>query len=253
MAPVWQGDCGRCLSWRVGCSHVSGLFVRHVMTAGPDVFRLNRSLSNYRAVVAQDITAGSSVRAAIPLCCHITPLSLRQLLCLERRCLCVPVYAGIEALLLSVLPADNSASAPYRPCDAGYLLASAAATSLKGLFDSRRRALFARGVSAAVMIHQAREPGCLARCATGGFELERDVSPSRGGLLVNKQHRPTHLRNKTVRRGRFSAKIFERSSLQSLLGALLRVLFRVKTLAQRAGCGGKTASPFSWFRSTTGE
>jgi len=33
-------------AWRVGCSHVSGLRVRYVMTAGPDVFRLIRSLSH---------------------------------------------------------------------------------------------------------------------------------------------------------------------------------------------------------------
>lgn len=36
---------------------------RHDMTAGPDVVRLNRSLSHYRAVDAQDNATGSSVRA----------------------------------------------------------------------------------------------------------------------------------------------------------------------------------------------
>jgi len=54
MAHIWQRDFGDVLALRVGCSHVSGLFMRHVMTAGPDVVRLNRSLSHYRAVDAQD-------------------------------------------------------------------------------------------------------------------------------------------------------------------------------------------------------
>lgn len=63
MAPIWQCDFGDVLALRVGCSHVSGLFMRHDMTAGPDVVRLNRSLSHYRAVDAQDNATGSSVRA----------------------------------------------------------------------------------------------------------------------------------------------------------------------------------------------
>ena len=63
MAPIWQRDFGDVLALRVGCSHVSGLFMRHHMTAGPNVDRLNLSLSHYRAVDAQDNAAGSSVRA----------------------------------------------------------------------------------------------------------------------------------------------------------------------------------------------
>lgn len=63
MAPVWQYDFGDVLALRVGCSHVSGLFMRHDMTAGPDVVRENRSLSHCRAVDAQDNTTGSSARA----------------------------------------------------------------------------------------------------------------------------------------------------------------------------------------------
>ena len=51
------------LAWRVGCSHVSGLFARRLTTAGPDVFRLNRSLSRYRALVAQDKATGFPVLA----------------------------------------------------------------------------------------------------------------------------------------------------------------------------------------------
>ena len=54
MAPVWQYDFGDVLALRVGCSHVFGLFMRHDMTAGPDVVRENRSLSHCRAVDAQD-------------------------------------------------------------------------------------------------------------------------------------------------------------------------------------------------------
>ncbi len=39
MAPVWQYDFGDVIALRVRCSHVSGLFMRHDMTAGPDVVR----------------------------------------------------------------------------------------------------------------------------------------------------------------------------------------------------------------------
>lgn len=80
MAPVWQCDFGRCLSFagRV-CSHVSGLFMRRVMTAGPDVVRLNRSLSTYRALGRYTMPRVLQFVRSIPLCCHIIPSSLRQL------------------------------------------------------------------------------------------------------------------------------------------------------------------------------
>ena len=44
-------------------SHVSGLFARRFITAGPDVFRWNRSLSEQRAWIAQDSATGFPVLA----------------------------------------------------------------------------------------------------------------------------------------------------------------------------------------------
>jgi len=87
-----------------GCSHVSGLCVRCVLTAGPDVVRLIRSLSGYRAATAQDITTGSPVHAV-----HSAVLSHHTMVTpptvLPRganACAFVYAYAGTGTLLLGM-------------------------------------------------------------------------------------------------------------------------------------------------------
>ncbi len=121
--------------------------MRYDVTAGPDVFHLNRSLSHYRAVDAQDNTTGSSVRAVhSALLSHhtiVTPPTVvprkAKLVCFytdtEAGALCSGAKSGWNCMFLAMIAQAMRA----------ILFASATATSLKDFFANRVRAQSASG------------------------------------------------------------------------------------------------------------